>query len=135
MVIFNHAIRFIPRKGQYYYSVSVSLIHGGPSMSIQGKGELDLSEIEFYQPKNFEKDIQFVLDAINNSNGEIGKIPSGTWPDGDMTVTDNLNFYDVTVDSESTHSYYKIKKGSGQIYDAGHKHYARTHDDSRKRIY
>ena len=132
-VVFDHAIRFIPKKGQYYYSVTVDLVTGSPSMSILGEGPLD-QEVGFYDPSRFKKEIQFVIDAINNSNGEIGKIPEGQLPSGTMTIHENTMYYDITVDSESTHSYYKIKKGSGKIYDAGHKHYARF-TETRKRIY
>jgi hypothetical protein len=134
IVSFGHAIKFIPQKGQFYYSVSVDLIAGSPTMHIEGKGPWD-AKINFYKPSRFRKEIKFVLDAINNSQGEVGRIPDGKLPDGVMRIQEQGLYYDITVDSESTHSFYKIKKGSGKIYDAGHKHYAQSGNDSRKRIY
>ncbi len=134
-VEFNHVIRFIPKRGQYYYSVSVDLVSGSSGRSIKGDGPDD-EDIQFYDPKKFQDQIKFVFDAINNSNGEIGKIPEGKMPDGTMEIKEEAGYYDISVDSHSTHSYYKIKKSTGKIYDAGHKHYARDGSESkRKQIY
>jgi hypothetical protein len=135
-VDFGHLIRFIPKRGQYYYSVSVDLISGSTGRSIQGRGPDDV-ELTFYDPKKYQDEIKFVFNAINNSDGEIGKIPEGQLPDGHMNIQEETGFYDVEVDSYSTHSYYKVKKGSGKIYDAGHKHYYRDEDleSKRKKIY
>jgi hypothetical protein len=135
-VEFEHVIRFIPKRGQYYYSVSVDLISGSIGRSIQGVGPDD-ADLTFYDPKKYQTEIKFVFDAINNSDGEIGKIPEGQLPDGHMTIQEEAGYYDVEVDSYSTHSYYKVKKGSGKIYDAGHKHYDRDEgsESGRKKIY
>jgi hypothetical protein len=134
-VEFEHAIRFIPKRGQFYYSVSVDLISGSTVHSIKGNGP-DNEDIQFYDPAKFKDQIKFVFDAINSPDSEIGKIPEGKLPDGTMTIQEEAGYYDVEVDSYSTHSYYKIKKGTGKIYDAGHKHYDRSGSDSkRKQIY
>jgi hypothetical protein len=135
-VDFGHVIRFIPKRGQYYYSVSVDLISGSAGRSIQGRGPDD-ADLTFYDPGKYQDEIKFVFDAINNSDGEIGKIPEGQLPDGHMTIQEETGFYEVEVDSYSTHSYYKVKKGSGKIYDAGHKHYYREDETEsrRKKIY
>jgi hypothetical protein len=135
-VEFGHVIRFIPKRGQYYYSVSVDLVSGSSSRSIKGDGPDD-EDIKFYNPVQYQDQIKFVFDAINNSDGEIGKIPEGKMPDDTMTIQEETDYYDVEVDSYSTHSYYKVKKGSGKIYDAGHKHYYRdeSSDSERKKIY
>ncbi len=134
-VEFGYAIRFIPKKGQFYYSVSVELVSGSSSRYLKGEGPND-KDVQFYKPARYQEKIKFVLEAIKTGNGEVGRIPEGQLPDGTMTIKEEGGYYDVEVDSESTHSYYKIKKGSGKIYDAGHKHYMR--DDSpakRQRIY
>jgi hypothetical protein len=132
-VEFGHVIRFIPKRGQYYYSVSVDLVSGSTGRSIQGKGPDD-ADLSFYNPAKYQDEIKFVFDAINNSGGEIGKIPEGQLPDGHMTIQEEAGYYDIEVDSYSTHSYYKVKKGSGKIYDAGHKHYDRdVESESRRR--
>ena len=135
-VDFDHAIRFIPMKGQFYYNVSVELVRASSSRQIIGDGPFD-EEVHFFKLTNkHQEKIQFVRDAINNSNGEVGKIPEGQLPDGTMTITEKATYFDISVDSESTHSYYKIEKGTGKIYDAGHKHYMRDESDSnRQRIY
>lgn len=135
-VQFGHIVRFIPRRGQYYYSVSVDLISGSTGRSIQGDGRDD-AEITFYDPSKYQDKIQFIFKAINNSRGEVGKIPEGQLPDGQMTIQEETGYYHVEVDSYSTHSYYNIKKGTGKIYDAGHKHYYRDDDagPKRKKIY
>ena len=134
IVEFGHAIKFIPKKGQAYYSVIVNLVDGSSTLYIEGDGPFNAT-VKFYRPSQYKNRIKFVIDAINNSSGVVGKIPDGKFPDGIMTIQERALYYDVTVDSESTHSYYKIKKGSGKIYDAGHKHYAHSNDSSRKRIY
>lgn len=133
---FGHIIQFIPKHGQFYYSVSADLVSGTTGHSIKGDGPDD-AEIFFYDPNKYKDEIKFVFDAINNSDGEIGKIPEGKLPDGTMTIQEEAGYYDVSVDSYSTHSYYKVKKGSGKIYDAGHKHYDRSSNENskRKRIY
>jgi hypothetical protein len=135
-VEFSHVIRFIPKRGQYYYSVSVDLVSGTTGRSIKGDGPDD-EDIQFYNPAKFQDQIKFVFEAINNSNGEIGSIPEGKLPDGTMEIKEETGYYDISVDSYSTHSYYKIKKGSGKVYDAGHKHYYRdeSSDLRRKKIY
>lgn len=135
-VNFEHVIQFIPKKGQYYYSVSVELPRGSVGRSIKGDGPDD-EDIPFYNPAKFQDQIKFVFNAINNSDGEIGSIPEGKMPDGTMEIKEETGYYDISVDSYSTHSYYKIKKGSGKIYDAGHKHYYRDESENsrRKKIY
>lgn len=133
---FKHTIQFIPKRGQFYYSISVDFVSGTTGHSIKGDGPDD-AEIFFYDPNKYKDEIKFVFDAINNSDGEIGKIPEGKLPDGIMTIQEEAGYYDVSVDSYSTHSYYKVKKGSGKIYDARHKHYDRSGNENskRKRIY
>jgi hypothetical protein len=135
-VKFDHAIKFVPMKGQFYYRVSVDLIGGSVNRQRLGKGPDD-EEVQFYKPKNFEEETKFIFNSINDSNGEIGKTPEGQLPDGTMVIMEHLTYYDITVDSYSTHSYYKIRKVTGQVYDAGHKHYARESKPppSRERIY
>ncbi len=124
LVEFDHAIRFIPPKGQFYFSVAVDLVTGNISRSIQGEGPQD-AQIQFFKLKKKHLDkIKFVMTSINNSMGVMGKVPEGQLPDGTMTITEAGGYYDIEVDSESTNSSYKIRKGTGKIYDVEHKHYA-----------
>ncbi|NUM82279.1 hypothetical protein HUU42_15900 [bacterium] len=131
-VIFEQVIRFVPRKSAFIYDMSVNLtensIGTGP---IENDRELkDFEDYQFFKPtKESRKAIEFVLNAINKDN-EIGDIPEGKLPDDtQMTVIEKSDHYAIEVDSYSTVSHYKIKKGSGKIYDASHKHYARDWDD------
>ncbi|MBX7153097.1 hypothetical protein K1X84_15830 [bacterium] len=131
-VIFDNAIQFVPRKSAFIYDMSVNLTENslgtGP---IENDKELkDFEEYQFFKPtKNARKAIEFVLNAINNDN-EIGDIPDGKLPDDtQMTIIEKSDYYAIEVDSYSTVSHYKIKKGSGKIYDASHKHYARDWDE------
>lgn len=131
-VIFDNPIRFVPRKSAFIYDMSVNLtensIGTGP---IENDKELkDFEEYQFFKPtKESRKAIEFVLNAVNKDN-EIGDIPDGKLPDGtQMTIIEKSDHYAIEVDSYSTVSHYKIKKSSGKIYDASHKHYARDWDD------
>jgi hypothetical protein len=134
-VEFGYAIRFLPLKEQYYYNVSVELLSGSSSRQIMGHDKNN-DNVEFFKPQKYQAQMDFVRNAINNSNGEIGKIPEGQLPDGTMTIQEHEKYFDISVDSESTHSYYKIEKTTGKIYDAGHKHYDMDITDNRRvRIY
>ena len=134
-VKFDHAIKFVPMKGQFYYRVSVDFIGGSVNRQILGKGPFD-EELQFYKPKKYGEEVKLIFKSINESDGEIGKTPEGQLPDGTMVITEHLTYYDITVDSYSTHSYYKIRKGTGNVYDAGHKHYDREFKPAgRERIY
>ena len=134
-VEFGYAIRFIPAKEQYYYNVSVELPSGSSSRQIIGYDKNN-ETVTFFKPSKFKTQVDFVRNAINNSHGEIGKITEGELPDGTMTIQEHETYYDISVDSESTHSYYKIEKTTGKVYDAGHKHYDMDMmDKKRVRIY
>lgn len=132
VVIFDNAIRFVPRKSAFIYDMHVNLTENslGTGPIENGKEVKDFEEYQFFKPtKESRKAIEFVLNAINKDN-DIGDIPDGKLPDDTrMTVIEETDYYDIEVDSYSTVSHYKIKKGSGKIYDASHKHYARDWDD------
>lgn len=49
-------------------------------------------------------------------------IPNDLPEDFEMTIREAEDYYDITIDNQY-HSYYKIKKKTGEICDAGHKHY------------
>src|SRR5690349_9791856 len=72
-VEFGYVIRFIPIKKQYYYNVSVELPSGSSGRQIMGQDKNN-QDIEFFKPKMYQDEIDFVRNAINKSNGEIGKI-------------------------------------------------------------
>lgn len=133
IVRFEHSIAFYGRKTAYRYNATVNIRTGSTGSSIVSNPndyDEDAEEYRFFRwDDKSRKAVRFVLDAINRQN-EIGDIPEGKLPkDTRMTIREESGYYQIEVDSWSTHSYYKIKKSSGKIYDAGHKHYARDGDE------
>lgn len=124
-VVFELSINFHNKRSCFYDVVTVGLVGYGTSKSIQG----DCEEPSYYHPtKSDQKKIDFVFDAINKDNS-IGDIPDRKIPAGSkMEITEHFDYYHVRMDSWSTHSDYKISKITGKVYDAGHKHYARSWD-------
>lgn len=110
----------------FYDAVYVSLAGEGGGASIQG----DCDEPKYHKyTKSERKKIQFVFDSINKSD-EIGHIKDNKLANDDhMNITEKLTYYHIDVSDWSTHSEYKIDKISGKIYDAHHKHYARSHNE------
>ncbi len=135
-VQFTHSIRYIARKTAMKYEAYVYFVSGTSGSSIESNpqdyGE-EFEDYAFFKWKESDrKAVKFVIDAINLDD-EVGNIPGGILPRGtQMVIREESGYYDVTVDSYSTHSFYKVKKGSGKIYDAGHKHYARDRDEVRE---
>jgi hypothetical protein len=136
MVKFDNVIQLVPRRGQYYSNVTVDLISGTIGRQIMGDGPDD-AEVHYLKPNaRHKKKVKFVLKAINNSNGEVGKITEDKLPSGTLTIIEKGMYYSVTANSQSTLSTYRIKKGSGKIYKASHKHYMRDHSPNKPvRIY
>lgn len=136
LVRFGHSIRYLARKTAMKYEAYVYFVSGTSGSSIESNpqdyGE-EWEEYSFFKWKDSDrKAVRFVIDAINRDD-EVGDIPGGILPKGThMVIREESGYYDVTVDSYSTHSFYKVKKGSGKIYDAGHKHYARDRDEVRE---
>jgi hypothetical protein len=136
---FSHIIQVVPQKGRNYFSVTVDLLHPRISYSELG-GAADKDEIEFYKPNDEDKKkIEFVRTAINNSNGQIGKLegkPEDDLPNGTMSIDEKDNYYQVYVDSPSTSSRYKIDKSTMKIFDDMHRHKPYPGDnDSVKKIF
>lgn len=128
-VRFEHSILYLARKTAFKYGAMVSLVSNSASSSILSNPEdYDDSREEYRYFKWDEKSraaVRFVLGAIGRSD-EVGDVVDGTLPNGtQMTIREERDYYEINVDSWSTHSSYKIQKKSGYLYDASHKHYAR----------
>ncbi|MDP2387875.1 MAG: hypothetical protein Q8M29_15990 [Bacteroidota bacterium] len=126
VVDFDLPVKFKGGKKCYYDAISVALVGSGNGMSITGFCD----EPKFYKPSAKQKrKIDFIFESINKKN-EIGDIPDKKLRnDEDMEITEKVGYYYVEFRSWSTFSHYKIQKGTGKIYDAGHKHYARSRED------
>ncbi|WP_133672226.1 hypothetical protein [Maribacter caenipelagi] len=66
----------------------------------------------FQLTEDFKKHIDFVKKAIGNVEGF----------EDELIIREHEDFYDIEIVSESQESSYKIKKGSGEIYDEFHAH-------------
>jgi hypothetical protein len=123
LVEFDLSVRFISAGSCYYHSFIVSLYGGGGGGSITG----DCENIKYYNPSaSDKKSIDFVFNAINKSE-DIGHVPGNKLEKGTkMEITEKATYYYVEVSSWSTHSEYKVAKGTGKISEARHKHYDRS---------
>ena len=129
MVCFDASVLFIGKKACFYQSFYISLVGSGSTRMVKG----DCNEPKYYKVTDkMKKKIDFVFDSINKEN-EIGDIPNNKLDYGEnMEITERGDHYYVEVSGWSTFSHYKIKKGSGDIYDAGHKHYDHSWDQPEK---
>ncbi len=129
IVSFDLSVTFVSKIACFYSSVDVSLIDSGSSRSV--KGDCDVPK--YYKVSDsIKKKIDFVFDCINKEN-EIGDIPDRKLDYGeDMEITEQGDHYYIEVSGWSTFSHYKIEKGTGKIYEAGHKHYDRSGYEEEK---
>jgi hypothetical protein len=122
LVLFSNPIKYVPRNTSYCFDASVYLIEKQQSYSpISNPADYQSDNVVFYKKNDeAEKNIQFVVDAINNS-GEVGPFDQGSFEDA-MIILDNKKYYEISVVSEYIESWYKIDKSTGRIYDSGHAH-------------
>lgn len=129
IVEFSLSIILFNKKSCFYDQVIVALVGSGTGKGIKGECE----NPKFYNlSQNEKKKLDFVFDAINKSN-EIGHIPGNKLAaNTKMEIEEHHTYYYVEVSSWSTFSHYKIDKGSGKIYEAGHKHYDRSREEKNE---
>ncbi|UXX78988.1 hypothetical protein N7E81_16665 [Reichenbachiella carrageenanivorans] len=123
-VSFMNPIKYLPIKSAFYFDLGVAILEQTITYSpvFNGVDETQ-AQIPFYIPtKEAEKNIQFVIEAINKSN-EIDAFDPSSFDD-DMIIREHENYYAIHVISETTESSYKIEKTSGNIYDMAHAHLA-----------
>ncbi len=122
VVAFSFSIKYMPLNSCFVYGASIILGAQQISFDITPNPMKtpDWSAPFFRPDAKSKKAIKFVTDAINKS-GEIGhfdELPEST----NMTITEHKDFYHIDVDSPGIYSFYNVKKKTGEIYDAGHKH-------------
>jgi hypothetical protein len=126
IVEFALSISFKNRRSCYYDVVWVALAGSGSGKSVMG----DCDEPSYFKRSNSEqRAINFIFKAINKSD-EIGDIKDNKLPGGTkMDISNHTTYYYVETSSWSTYSYFRVNKLTGRISNAGHKHYARDHDE------
>jgi hypothetical protein len=125
---FENQIKFIPLNTEFYYDVTVQLVHSCISYSIYSNGEHEKNSLEtnFFKPTaESENAIRFVMGVINRSEGRNENESRQEFLkdfEGDLVIRDAKDHYDITRTSEWQESWYKIDKTTGKIYDEGHAH-------------
>ena len=126
VVTFDNSIRFVPPKSKIIYRIQV-ILGKAQQLSYNTFTNTDEPDQATYQGLHIPNEasrmaIAFVLDSIEASE-EIGSIPGKELtPDSTMTIMDKSEVYEVSVDSPSIVSSYKVKKGSGEILGPSHRH-------------
>jgi len=126
VVSFHIPVVYIPMNSVYYYDFGLDLIEGSSWSGIISNPRdygTDQDDIPNYSSsEKTQKHIQFVLDAINQSD-EIGSINIEDFSfDDSMIIRDQIEYYEITMLSTYQESFYKIDKETGKVYDAGHAH-------------
>lgn len=123
-VNFYNSVVYAPLNKEFTTGFTVSILGRTTSYnSIANPTDLRmLNERKYYNPNDKEnkKVIQFIFDAINKST-KIGNVNLNNL-DGGMTIKEQDTYYDILVVSDSQESNYKIKKETGEVYDAMHAH-------------
>lgn len=126
IVSFHIPIIYVPLNSVYCYDFGADLITESSWSNIVSNPEgfgINKIDISYYTPTSeSQKNIQFVINAINNSD-EIGSVDIQYFDIEDcMIIRDNPEFYDIKMLSTHQESFYKIDKESGKIYDSRHAH-------------
>ncbi len=121
-VSFLTPIKYLPLNSAYYFDLEVSLIekttsfHNYSNPKVYNEDKMDLP---FYkETEEGKKNIQFVIEAIKKwAPFDVSKFEDS------MIIRDDIDFYDINAESEYYHSWYKIEKLTGKIFDEGHAHF------------
>lgn len=121
-VSFLTPIKYLPKNSAYNFDVEVSLIEGSSSYhnySNPVEFDEDNMNLPFYkETEDGKKNIEFVIEAIKKwAPFDVSKF------DGSMIIRDDIDFYDIMVESDYQQSWYKVRKSTGEIYDEGHAHF------------
>jgi len=128
-VFFYNPIVYLPQGTQMYYEALVEIdildsiyIKNYNFNRYSNPREIKLQDhIPFYkETKEYKKDIQFVINAINKSNAN-GCFERDDFSDK-MFIYVEDTCYQINVISTLTESFYNIDKKTGLVYNAGHAH-------------
>lgn len=114
-VSFRNQYKYLPINSTYYFDVGVNITTETiyKSSVANPVGYANKTPIlYFYETEGMHKHISFVKQAIGDLKGF----------EDDMIIRENDDYYDIEVLSASQESRYKVKKGTGKIYDEFHAH-------------
>lgn len=128
-VRFDQPLKIWPQRGAVIYTLEAELVGGTLAWSTTGEGDDERLHTPTEEYLNI---VKFVLGSINRSH-EVGHVTDFKLPNGThMEIEDKGSYYQVRVSSWSTYSTYKVRKRDGDIYDASHKHYARSRQEEEE---
>lgn len=121
-VSFSNPIKYLPQNTALYFDAGIYLIEKlSFYYPVSNPDDYITGNTSFYRPTDeAEKNIQFVIDAINKSD-KVGSFDRKVFKD-ELIIREQTHYFDVTVISEYIESLYKIDKSSGNIYDERHAH-------------
>ncbi|WP_143744049.1 hypothetical protein [Maribacter ulvicola] len=119
-VLFLNPIKYLPLNSASYFDFNVDVLKKIVSYHPSSNGNFSEEKniLPFYQSKETDINIDFVLNAINVSN-EIGAINILNFED-EMFIREKDNYYEITLISEFQESTYKITKETGKVFDLEH---------------
>jgi hypothetical protein len=120
-VTFKPSVIFFSGRYLFYSSVTVDLLTGSLSHSIEEKGKRYKWEAPYYNSgKEAKKAIRFISRAAEKNGGVTrpdkgGKVYS-------IEIYERALYYHVDINSSSSYGYYRVNKLTGKVYHIGHKH-------------
>ncbi|WP_324023460.1 hypothetical protein QSV08_11540 [Maribacter sp. BPC-D8] len=114
-VSLRNQYKYLPINTIYYFDVGVNITTQTTyknSVANPYNYSTERTIPYFKSTEDINKHIDFVKHAIGNLEGF----------EDDLIIRENEDFYAIEVVSESQESSYKIKKGTGEIYDEFHAH-------------
>ncbi len=115
-------IKYLPKNSAFYTDIEAILIEKGTTCREYSNPKVnnsDIMDLPFYkETEEGRKHIHFVFESIKSGAPfDISKF------DGSMIIRDETNFFDINVESEYYHSWYKLDKLTGGLFDKGHAHF------------
>lgn len=127
-VMFKPSLLFFSGRYLFYSSVTVDLITGSLSHSIEEKGKRYNWEAPYYsQSREAKKAIRFVSKAAKKEGGVISPDKAGRVYS--ISIYEKALYYHVDIHSGSTYGHYRVSKLTGGVYHKGHKHKIIRDDD------
>lgn len=118
VVSFFIPIKYVPNKSEYFYDAYVDITESFISYdNYSNPRDYFTDQVSFYKPtQEHQKNIKFVLDAIQKNGGEKG-IPAIDLKNisNNLIIREKSSHFDIEFVSETYDLMYKIKKGSGKI--------------------
>ena len=128
-VMFKPSVLFFSGRYLFYSSVTVDLITGSLSHSIEEKGKRYKWEAPYYcASREAKKAIRFISKAAAKDGGVISPEKAGKVYA--IEIYERTLYYHLDIHSSSTYGYYRVHKLTGKVYHKGHKHKMISDDDN-----